>query len=139
MEISKSILAVAGTLKNTPKSTYNAFSQVGDMEIAKFVLIAVGTFISVTGLFWSIWTYWKKKQEGNDKQFQKSVKESIDMEQTARLREHEKLEKRVDYLEGQVINEMQRRMSNIEGELKGFKPILQSIQNWFITNTPGRG
>ena len=47
-----------------------------------------------------------------------------------------RIEKRLDNLEGSLVQSMQQRMSSIEGELKGIKPVLQAIQNWFINNTP---
>ncbi|WP_020613129.1 hypothetical protein [Sediminispirochaeta bajacaliforniensis] len=108
------------------------------MDIAKFVLAAIGTFLSVSGLSFTVFTYWKKKQEEKDATFRQSISELILVEKEARIEDHRKLEKRVDYLENTLLSEMQRRMGEFGGELKGIKPILQSIQNWFISNTPGK-
>lgn len=117
------------------------------MEIAKFVLTAVGTFISVLALSFTVFSYWKKEQEKKNESFKKELKDSVEVERQervrdieteadARVKELEKLEKRVSYLETNLIAEIQKRMSTIEGELKAMRPILQSIQDWFIKNTP---
>jgi hypothetical protein len=42
---------------------------------------------------------------------------------------------RIEVLEQNALRNLENRLSLIEGELKGLKPILQSIQNWFINNT----
>jgi hypothetical protein len=36
-----------------------------------------------------------------------------------------------------MAQRFENRLSVMEGELKGIKSILQSIQNWFISNTSG--
>ncbi|MGI5093503.1 hypothetical protein H0R96_13345 [Treponema socranskii] len=46
------------------------------------------------------------------------------------------MEKRIENLENTFVQSVEHRMSNIEGELKSMRPILQSIQNWFINKTP---
>ena len=106
------------------------------MEIAKFVFSSIGTFISVFGLSFSIFQYWKKKQEENFKALKNDTEAGIRREADARQKEIMRIEKRLDNLEGSLVQSMQQRMSSIEGELKGIKPVLQSIQNWFINNTP---
>ena len=105
------------------------------MEIAKFVLYSVGSFVSVFTLSFSIFQYWKKQQEDKYNAFKTETKESLQRESEARQRDINKLEKRIENLENTVVQSVQQRMSSIEGELKGIKPILQSIQNWFINNT----
>jgi hypothetical protein len=113
------------------------------MEIAKFVLTAIGTFISVLALSFTVFSYWKKKQEEKDAEFKKGLVESVNLEKTTREKEIaaeraerkqeiEKLENRITYLQDTVIKENGERMSAIEGELKQIRPILASIQNWFI-------
>jgi hypothetical protein len=46
-------------------------------------------------------------------------------------------DKRLRDLENTMAQRFEGRLGNMEGELKGIKSVLQSIQNWFITNTPG--
>jgi len=109
------------------------------MEIAKFILTAIGTFISVLVLSFSVFQYWKKKQDEKFDAFEKAIREEVKEEAVVREKSIESLIKRMERLENNVLQDFQRRMSNIEGELKGIKPILQAIQNWFITNTPAGG
>ena len=106
------------------------------MEIAKFVLTAVGTFLSVSALSFSVFQYWKKKQEDKFNALKTETKEGLQRESEARQKDINKMEKRIENLENTLVQSVQQRMSSIEGELKGIKPILQSIQNWFINNTP---
>jgi len=94
------------------------------VEIAKFVLTAVGTFLSVFGLSFTVFQYWKKKQDEKFDTLKTETRESI-----------KRMGSRIELLEQQVLRNLENRLSLIEGELKGLKPILQSIQNWFINNT----
>ena len=117
------------------------------MEIAKFVLTAIGTFLSVFSLTFAVIQYWKKKQDEKFSELKNSVADSVQgvktaVEKETQLRSDalERLDKRIEFLERSVVHGFENRLSVIEGELKGIKPILQSIQNWFIHNTPpGRG
>lgn len=95
------------------------------MKIAEFIFAAVGSFLSVFGISFTVFQYWKKKQDEKFSDLKTETKDSM-------LR----LEKRIDTLEQSVVRNFESRLSVIEGELRGIKPILQSIQNWFITNTP---
>ncbi|MDR2921964.1 MAG: hypothetical protein LBU85_01325 [Treponema sp.] len=95
------------------------------MEIAKFVLTAIGTFISVLALSFTVFQYWRKKQDEKFAELRNETKNSI-----ARLGE------RLGTIEQSFIRSFEGRLGVIEGELKGIKPILQSIQNWFVNNTP---
>ena len=97
------------------------------MEIAKFVLTAVGTFLSVFGLSFTVFQYWKKKQDEKFDTLKSETKESI-----------KRMGSRIEVLEQNALRNLENRLSLIEGELKGLKPILQSIQNWFINNTGTR-
>ena len=106
------------------------------MEIAKFVFSSIGTFITVFSLSFSIFQYWRKNQEKKMSDFKENIYEGLERETNARKEDTISLEKRLDKLEGSLVQSMQQRMSSIEGELKGIKPVLQSIQNWFINNTP---
>ncbi|MDR3173005.1 MAG: hypothetical protein LBU19_02035 [Treponema sp.] len=107
------------------------------MEIAKFILTAIGTFLSVLTLSFAVFQYWRKKQDEKFNVLKESLKEEVQGEREARKESLERLGKRIENLENSVMQDLQRRLSVIEGELKGIKPILQSIQNWFINNTPG--
>ncbi len=106
------------------------------MEIAKFVFSAVGTFLSVFGLSFTIFRYWRKKQEEKFDVLKNEMREIFRAEAEARQKEIARLEKRIDTLDTTLVQSMQQRLSGIEGELKGMKPILQSIQSWFVQNTP---
>jgi phage-related protein len=97
----------------------------GFVEIAKFVLTAIGTFISVLALSFTVFQYWRKKQDEKFAELRNETKNSI-----ARLGE------RLGTIEQSFIRSFEGRLGVIEGELKGIKPILQSIQNWFVNNTP---
>ena len=93
------------------------------MEIAKFVFTAIGTFLSVLALSFTVFQYWKKKQDEKFAAMQTQMKDSIT-----------RLGERLEFLEKNAFRNFESRLSVIEGELKGIKPILLSIQNWFINN-----
>lgn len=107
------------------------------MEIAKFVLTAIGTFLSVFALSFTIFQYWRKKQDEKFDSLKASVNAGIRNEEDSRREAVTRLEKRIEFLEHSVVHGFENRLSIIEGELRGIKPILQAIQNWFINNTPG--
>jgi archaellum component FlaC len=109
------------------------------VEIAKFVLAAIGTFLSVLGFSFAVFQYWKKKQEEKFVLLKKSIEAEVQNETAARSNALNRLDKRIEFLEQRVLQSFENRLSVIEGELKGIKPILQSIQNWFINNNTGRG
>jgi len=106
------------------------------MEIAKFVLTAVGTFLSVFGLSFTVFQYWRKRQDEKFDVFKKSIEAAIKQETDSRKDSVANMDVRVKALENTMSQRFENRLSIIEGELRGFKPILQSIQNWFINNTP---
>ena len=106
------------------------------MEIAKFVLMAAGTFLSVLTLSFAVFQYWKRKQDEKFDLLKSTMADSVRTEKTSRKEEIDRLEKRIVYLETSILEGFQQRMGAIEGELKGIRPILQAIQNWFINNTP---
>jgi phage-related protein len=95
------------------------------MEIAKFVLTAIGTFISVLALSFTVFQYWKKKQDEKFAELREETRNSVT-----------RLGERIGSIEQSFIRNFENRLSQIEGELKGIKPILQAIQNWFVNNTP---
>jgi len=105
------------------------------VEIAKFVLTAIGTFLSVFSLTFAVIQYWKKKQDEKFSELKSGVKAAVEKEANLRNDAVERLDKRIEFLERSVVHGFENRLSVIEGELRGIKPILQSIQNWFINNT----
>jgi hypothetical protein len=106
------------------------------VEIAKFILTAVGTFLSVFGLSFTVFQHWRKRQDEKFDMLKKSLDASIQNEANNREKAVSHMEGRVTALEFTMSQRFENRLSVIEGELKGIKPILQSIQNWFISNTP---
>ena len=106
------------------------------MEIAKFVLTAVGTFLSVFALSFTVFQYWRKRQDEKFDMLKKSIEAAIKQETDSRKDSVAGIDVRVRALENTMSQRFENRLSIIEGELRGFKPILQSIQNWFINNTP---
>ena len=106
------------------------------MEIAKFILTAVGTFLSVLGLSFTIFQHWRKKQDEKFELLKNNTQDLIQKESQSRDNSNTRLEKRIERLEQSIVQSFEGRLSGIEGELKGMKPVLQAIQNWFIRNTP---
>jgi hypothetical protein len=109
------------------------------MEIAKFILAAVGTFLSVFALSFTIFQYWRKKQDEKFDVLKDSLKSEVQGEREARKESLDRLGKRIENLENNITQDIQRRMSTIEGELKGMRNILEKIQGWFVDNTPTGG
>jgi hypothetical protein len=113
------------------------------MEIAKFILTAVGTFISVSGLFFAVFQFWIKKREEKDAAFQSSIRKEIETERVLSREEIrqerqerkdsiERLGHKIDGLEHSVMESVLTRIGNIEGEMKAMRELLKSIQSWFI-------
>ena len=109
------------------------------MEIAKFILTAIGTFLSVFTLSFAIFQYWKKKQDEKFDTLKISIRNEITGEKIEREKSAERLQKRIESLEIHIMHDLQRRMSTIEGELKGMRNVLETIQGWFINNTSSGG
>jgi polyhydroxyalkanoate synthesis regulator phasin len=107
------------------------------VEIAKFVLTAVGTFVSVISLSFAVFQYWRKKRDEKFDLLKKTIDGMIRQEEQSRKESDERHESRLRDLESAMTQRFENRLSVMEGELKGIKSILQSIQNWFINNTPG--
>ena len=124
------------------------------MEIAKFVLSCIGSFIAVSGFFMGIWKAYSKKTDDKISSMRaeadKKIKEAesaarceINEVREGAIAKTEKLERRIAALEKNV-SDLQRdvnlnlgqRLSSIEGEIKGMNNILKQIQGWFISNTP---
>ncbi len=106
------------------------------MEIAKFVLTAIGTFLSVFALSFTVFQYWRKKQDEKFDGLKSNIESAIQKEAAARGAAQERLHKRIDDLEQSFAHSLERRLSTIEGEIKGLRQTMQSVQNWFFNNTP---
>jgi 5-bromo-4-chloroindolyl phosphate hydrolysis protein len=120
------------------------------MEIAKFILTAIGTFISVSGLFFAVFQFWVKKREEKDAAFQASVRkematerklsqDEIRTERNSRKDDLQHLEDRIARLEKILTDDLIGRISKVEGELKGMRVTLESINRWFIEHSPTGG
>lgn len=116
------------------------------MEIAKFVLTAIGTFVSVSALSFTVFQFWAKRRDEKDAAFRKAVQDNIESERVlsrqeitderaSRKDDVRRLEGRVEKLESIVTEGLIDRLSKLEGEMKGIRNILDSIQSWFINNT----
>ena len=105
------------------------------MEIAKFVLTAIGTFLSVFGLSFTVFQHWRKRQDEKFDLLKKSLDANIQKEADNRKEAVAHVEGRITALENTMSQRFENRLSIIEGKLKGIKPILLSIQGWFINNT----
>jgi hypothetical protein len=106
------------------------------VEIAKFALTVVGTFVSVISLSFAVFTYWRRKQDEKFDLFKETINGMIQEEKRGRKESDAQHEDRLRDLENTMARRFENRLSVMEGELKGIKSILQSIQNWFIDNTP---
>lgn len=124
------------------------------MEIAKFVLSCIGSFIAVSGFFMGIWKAYSKKTDDKissmraeaDKKIREAesaARHEINEVREGAIAKTEKLERRIAALEKNVCDlqrdvnlNLGQRLSNIEGEMKGMNNILKQIQGWFINNTP---
>lgn len=120
------------------------------MEIAKFVLTAIGTFISVSGLVFALLQFWIKKREEKYAAFQAAVykqmdnerklsRDEIQNERNSRKEDLHHLANRIERLEKILTDDLIGRISKVEGELKGMRVTLEAIQRWFIDNSPTGG
>jgi hypothetical protein len=89
------------------------------VEIAKFVLTAIGTFISVISLSFAVFQYWRKKQDEKFDLFKKTVDRAVQEEERNRKESDGKHENRLRDLENTVARRFENRLSVMEGELKG--------------------
>jgi poly(A) polymerase Pap1 len=108
------------------------------METAKFVLTAVGTFLSVLGLSFSVFQHWKKKQEEKLEAMKDSLTKKIQDETDGRREAELRLRDRVDKMDDYITTEFERRMGRIEGKLDGIAQIVGKVQDWFMSS-PRRG
>jgi hypothetical protein len=109
------------------------------VEIAKFILTAVGTFLSVFALSFTVFQYWKKKQDEKFDALKTSLKAAITEEKGDRKDTLDRLSRRIEKLEEIVFSDIKGKLGSIEGELKGLKMTLSKIEDWFIRNTPAGG
>jgi hypothetical protein len=107
------------------------------VEIAKFILTAVGTFLSVFALSFTVFQYWRKKQDEKFESLSASVEVRVRNEEEARKEAMARMDKRLEFLEQSVLHGFESRLSNMEGELRVIRSIVKSIQDWFVNNTPG--
>lgn len=126
---------------------------MGVIEIIKFALTCLGSFITAFGFFAGFWRAYKKRVDDKIKRVQEEADAKIKTAQLAAQEEvrqvregsivkTEKLEKRVETLE-KTVAELQKdvnsnigqRLANIEGTMKGMSNILYQIQGYFIENT----
>ena len=105
------------------------------MEIAKFILTAIGTFLSVIALSFTVFQYWRKKQEEKFAALKEDLVSMVQKEIQARYDSLARFDRRLEFLERSVLQGIENRLSMIEGELRGLKPVMNAIQNWFINNT----
>jgi hypothetical protein len=108
-----------------------------DRETFKFIMTIVGSCVGVTSFFFTMFQYWRKKQDEKFDSFKSVIMQSLKDEITERRQGENRLEKRIHELESSISQGFERRLSIIEGELKGIKSSLNSILNWFVGNTPG--
>ncbi|GMO13159.1 MAG: hypothetical protein Ta2A_23660 [Treponemataceae bacterium] len=105
------------------------------MEVAKFALTAVGTFVSVISISFAVFQYWKKQQEAKFDELEGITHNAVSAERTSRKEDIKRLEERIAKLEETITQSLIDRISSMEGELKGFRNTLNKIQDWFICNT----
>jgi len=111
------------------------------MEIAYFVIMAVGTFVSVISLAGAAFSHWRKKQDRQFEAFREAMNEMVREERENRRDSFVHLRDRMDALESRKSSagkEVEGRLSRIEGELKGIRTTMDKIQQWFIDNAGGK-
>jgi hypothetical protein len=105
------------------------------VDIAKFVLAAIGTFLSVAALSFTVFQYWRKKQDEKFELLKKSLETSVQEESNCRKEAISRIDERLYTLESTTFLKVENRLGGIEGELRIIKSTLQAIQGWFINNT----
>jgi len=105
------------------------------MEAARFVLMAVGTFVSVLSLSFAVFNHWRKKQDERFDVLRAAMERTAEEEGAARRDAFVHLRGRIEAIEaGKAAwgRDFEGRLSRIEGELKGIRGTLEKIQQWFI-------
>jgi len=108
------------------------------MDIAYFVMIAIGTVLSVSSLSFAVFQYWRKRQDEKFVLFSKNISDAVLAEGESRRKALDRHEKRLGTLESMMGQRFENRLSMIEGELKGVRGTLEKIQQWFIDGAGGR-
>ena len=111
------------------------------MEIAYFVMVAAGTFVSVISFAAAAFSHWRKKQDRQFEVFREAMNEMMNKERENRRDSFVHLRDRIDALESKKSSagkEVEGRLSRIEGELKGIRTTMDKIQQWFIDNAGGK-
>ena len=106
------------------------------MEIAKFILTALGTFLSVFALIFSMFQHWRKKQEDKLESINSSLSKKIQSEIENRKETETRLRDRIDKIDEYVTQEFEP--GRIEGKLDGIAEIVSKMQDWFISNPQRR-
>lgn len=109
------------------------------MNIASLVLEAVGVFIAVATLFYTVFSAWRKSQERKLQTAIAALTKEMDEERQHRIDNINRLHARIDQVQTDLISDLQGRMSRMEGELKGMTNILSQIQGWFIDQANKKG
>lgn len=112
----------------------------GIMEIAKFIYASITTFLGICTAFAALWAAYNKKINARIIEIENNNKAAITAVQTDINKKIEAMRSTVEDMQNSLSNDLQQRLSNIEGEMKGIRTVLNTIQQWFIDNTPkGRG
>lgn len=110
------------------------------MEIAKFIYASITTFLGICTAFAALWAAYNKKINARIIEIENNNKAAITAVQTDINKKIEAMRSTVEDMQNSLSNDLQQRLSNIEGEMKGIRTVLNTIQQWFIDNTPkGRG
>ena len=108
------------------------------MEIARLIIMAVGTFLSVLSLSFAVFQYWRKQQDKKFELLKESIRDMVQREERGRKDADALYEKRLANLERIMSQRFENRLSTIEGELKGMRGTLDKIQQWFIDSAVGK-
>jgi len=105
------------------------------VEAARFVLMAVGTFLSVTSLSFAAFKHWRRRQDERFDALRAAMEKAAEEESADRRDSFAHLRGRIEAIEaGKAAwgREFEGRLGRIEGELKGIRGTLDKIQQWFI-------
>ena len=111
------------------------------MEIAYFIIMAAGTFVSVISLAAAAFSHWRKKQDRQFEVFRTAMSEMVNEEREHRRDSFVHLRDRIEAIESWkrlLGKEFEGRLSKIEGQLEGITGNLNKMMSWFIDNTGGK-
>ena len=106
------------------------------MEIARLVLYAVGTALSVFGFTFGVFQRWRKTQDDKMDGIATELKKELAEEADARKESVGRIHERIDKVSHELAQSIEGRMSKIEGKLDGMARTLGKIEDWFIQNPP---